>query len=66
MIIAIPFLLSLLRPRADNFLFIRLNLLQPLIVIEFPSTEAYSSLDLTNVKYSIIKLPKVEKKNVIL
>jgi hypothetical protein len=42
------------------------NLFESVIVTEFQVTEAYSSLDVTKAKYSISRLSKMEKENVIL
>jgi hypothetical protein len=44
----------------------RSSLFESVVVTEFQATEAYSSLDLTKAKYSISRLPMVEKENVIL
>jgi hypothetical protein len=41
-------------------------LLESVIVTEFQATEAYSSFDPTKAKYSINRLPKVEKERMIL
>jgi hypothetical protein len=38
---------------------------ESVIVTERQATEAYSSLDLTKAKYSVSRLLKVEKENVI-
>jgi hypothetical protein len=43
----------------------RSSLLASVAIIEFKTTEAYSSLDLISVKYSIYKEPREEKGNVI-
>jgi hypothetical protein len=48
-----------------KFSFYALSLMESLIVTEFQATEAYSSLDLTKAKYSISRLLKLEKSNVI-
>jgi hypothetical protein len=40
------------------------SLLQPVIVLEFQTTDAYSSLDLTKAKHSISRLSMVAKENV--
>jgi hypothetical protein len=47
------------------FLCIRSSLLESVFVIEFQATEAYSNLGLTKTVYSIKRLSKVEKENVI-
>jgi hypothetical protein len=41
------------------------NLFESVIVSEFQAREAYSSIDVTKAKYSISRLSKVEKENVI-
>jgi hypothetical protein len=46
-------------------LFVHSSLLETVIITEFQATEAYSSLDLTNAKYSISKLSEVEKGKVV-
>jgi hypothetical protein len=43
----------------------RSSLLASVIVTKFRAIEAYSSLDLTEAKYSISRLSVVEKENVI-
>jgi hypothetical protein len=43
----------------------RSSLLESVIITEFQATEAYSSFVLTETKYSISRLSKVEKENVI-
>jgi hypothetical protein len=50
---------------AADFLCMRSSLLDSVVVTEFQATEAYYSLYLTKAKYSISKLSKVEKENVI-
>jgi hypothetical protein len=43
----------------------RSGLLASVVVTEFQTTEAYSSLDLINVQYNIYKEPMEEKGKVI-
>jgi hypothetical protein len=43
----------------------RSSLLESVLVIEFQTTEAYCSFDLTIALYSIRRLSRVEKENVI-
>jgi hypothetical protein len=43
----------------------RSSLLASVVVTEFHTTEAYSSLDLINVQYNIYKEPRQEKGKVI-
>jgi hypothetical protein len=43
----------------------RSSLLKSVIVKEFQAIEAYSSIDLIKAKYSISRLSKAEKENVI-
>jgi hypothetical protein len=50
---------------ASNFVCMRSSLLESAIITEFQATEAYSSSELMKAKYSISRLSKVEKENVI-
>jgi hypothetical protein len=52
--------------RAANFLCMRSSLLELVIVTELQAAETYSSLDLTKAKYSISRVPMVEKENVFI
>jgi hypothetical protein len=56
---------NLLRQVAANFLRMFSSLLEPVIVTQFQATKTYLSLDLTKAKYSISRLSRVEKENVI-
>jgi hypothetical protein len=47
----------------ENCLCMYFSLMESVIIIEFHKTEAYSSFNLAQAKYSISKLSTVEKKN---
>jgi hypothetical protein len=56
---------NLLWQRAANLLGMRSSLLESVIVTEFQPAETYSSVDLTKGKYSICRLSKQEKENIV-